>query len=98
MAKYLSLWEMNPSSMPIDPAERSAMLGKLLEMTKKGLAEGGIKDWGIFPGGFAGYGLSEGSGTEALARALTFSPYVKFEVKQVLDINEVAQIMQSMKP
>ena len=95
MAKYLALWEMNLNAMPANPAERAAAIARMSEMTKKALDEGRIKDWGIFPGGNAGYGLSEGTGVEALTRALQFSPYVKFEVKQVLSIAEAIEAIKA---
>jgi hypothetical protein len=95
MAKYIALWEMNISAMPADPAQRSAAIIKMSEMTKKALEEGKIKDWGIFPGGNGGYGISEGTAVEALTRAMGFVPYIKFETRQVLSIDEAIQAMKA---
>ncbi len=98
MAKYLNLWEINIAAMPIDPAQRAAILGKLTEMTKKFVAGGKGRDWGIFPGSNAGYAMMEGTAAEALSSAMQFNPYVKSNIQQVLSIDEAAQVMQAMQP
>ncbi len=96
MAKTLNLWEMDTSRMPTDPNERAALLGKLIEMTKKMMAEGQILDWGILAGGGGGYAIAEGTEADALKRVMQFTPYIKFQVQPVLSIDEVAEVMKSL--
>jgi hypothetical protein len=86
MAKSLNLWEVVPGTMPTDPKERGAILGKMGEMTKKMMDDGLVLDWGVFPGGSAGYA------------SMAFAPYYKFEIRQVLSLAEAMQAMQSMQP
>jgi len=96
MSKYITLWEMDNSKMPIDPNERAALLGKMTEMTKKMLGEGKITDWGIFAEGNAGYSISKGTEADVLKRVMQFMPYCKFQVHPVLSIDEVTELMKSV--
>ena len=96
MSKFLFLWESVPGYTPADPNERAALLGKLMEMTKKALDEGQITDWGLFAGGGAGYGIGAGTESDALRGAMQFAPYIKFTVHPVLSLKEVGEVMKSM--
>ncbi len=96
MSKVLILWESNLNILPIDPAEQAAIFGRLAGITKKALDSGKVKDWGIFPGGHAGYSIADESSSETLTRALQFSPYIKLTVQPVLSLPEVMKVMQSM--
>jgi hypothetical protein len=96
MSKFLFMWESNTNLMPVDPAERAALLGKMMEMTKKALDEGQITDWGLFASGAAGYGLGEGTAADALKGCMQFAPYIKFTVHPVLSLKEAGEVMKSM--
>ena len=96
MPKVLNLWEMDNSRMPTDPTERAALIGKLMEMTKKMLDEGKIQDWGVFAGGGAGYGIGDMSAMDTLKNSMQFAPYVKFHPQQALSIDEAAEVMKSL--
>ena len=97
MPKFINLWELDNSKMPTDPNEREALIGKLREMTKKMLDEGQITDWGIFAGGGAGYGIAEGTAADVLKRTMQFAPYVKFHAHPVLSIDEMGEVMKSLR-
>ena len=97
MSKFLNLWEMDYSRMPADPKERMAMQKKQLEAVIKMLNEGEIIDWGIFPGGGSGFGISEGTEADALRRAMQFIPYAKFQTFPVLSASEVVEVMKSLQ-
>jgi hypothetical protein len=96
MSKFLVLWEGVPGTMPIDPKQRAEVLGKTMELTKQGLNSGQVKDWGIFPGGNAGYAIGEGTDADMLKGSMQFSPYFKFTVHPVLSLQQVAEVMKSM--
>ena len=96
MAKYLITWESNMSMMPTDPKEQAAMRMKLLEMTKQNLKEGKISDWGIFLGGYKGYAIGQGSATDMAIGTAQFSPYVTFNVQEVLSVDEMLEAMKSL--
>ena len=40
MGKYLVLWQLDPSRLPVDPKERGTGWGVLMEMVKKDLEKG----------------------------------------------------------
>jgi hypothetical protein len=97
MAKYLNLWEVVPATMPTNSAERMALLSKMGQMTKKMMDDGLVLDWGVFPGGGAGYAISAGELTDGLKASMAFAPYYKFEIRPVLSLAETMQAMQSMQ-
>ena len=97
MAKFINLWEGDASKMPADPRQRAEIFGKLIEMTKKMLAEGKISDWGQFAGGGGGYVIAEGTAMDILKMQMLFAPYIKSHVHPVLSVDEVAEVMKSMK-
>jgi len=98
MAKYLNLWEVVPGTMPTDPRERGAVLGKMAEMTKKMMDDGLVLDWGVFSSGSAGYAISAGEPMDGLKAAMMFAPYYKFEIRPVLSLAEAMQALQSLQP
>ena len=96
MAKYLITWESDISRVPADPKERVAMRMKMLEMTKQNLKEGKISDWGIFLGGYKGYAVGEGSAVDMAIGTAQFSPYVTFNVEEVLSVDEMLEATKSL--
>ena len=55
MGRYLSLWEIDKSKIPVDPKERGGGWSLLMAMVKESLEKGGTKDWGAFVGETSGY-------------------------------------------
>ena len=97
MPKTINLWEVDSSRMSTDPKERVATMAKMLEMTKKMLDAGEITDWGIFAGGGGGYVIGERPAAEVLKSTLGFAPHIKSHVYPVLSIDEVAEVMKSLR-
>ncbi len=94
VAKYLITWEVDMSRIPTDPKERTAMRMKMLEMTKQNLKGGKIIDWGTSLGGYQGYAIGQGSAIDmAMAQ---FSPYVTFNIQEVLSVDEMLEAMNSL--
>jgi hypothetical protein len=91
MAKYYFRWQWNPQITITNPEERAKLLFSLLEMTKQDLQTGKLKDWGTVPGESSGEVASE---TDLLTDSLKFMPYVNFEVKPVLTVD---QTLESIK-
>jgi len=95
MAKYYFRWQWNPQITITNPEERAKLLFSLLEMTKQDLQTGKLKDWGTVPGESSGYAIKEvASETDLLTDSLKFMPYVNFEVKPVLTVD---QTLESIK-
>ena len=48
MGKYLVLWRVVQTQIPIDPKERGEGWGMLMAMVRKDIEKGITKDWGAF--------------------------------------------------
>ena len=98
MAKYLILLKIHNERFPTDPKEYMKALSPMLDLTKKDLKEGKLRDWGYFVGGNGGYAISEQTPEEITTVAMRMSPYVDFEVHQVLGISDLENMLKSMIP
>ena len=94
---YLILWESTPALMQIDQQERMKLIMSHIEMTKKDLGTGDIKMWGVSPAGGQGYSIAEGDVKKIMAELMKYTPYYKFEVKPMLSVEEVTEVMKSMQ-
>jgi len=92
MAKYYLRWQMNPQITITNPEERAKLIMSLLEMTKQDLQAGKVKDWGTVPGEASGYAIKEAaSEIDILTDAVKFMPYVNFDVKPVLTVDQTME-------
>ena len=92
MSKFYVRWQTNPQMIPSIPEERRKVLLSLLEMVKQDIKAGKIRDWGNVPGESAGYLImEEASETDLLASLLKFMPYVGFEVKPILNVDQTIE-------
>lgn len=98
MPKYLNIWEMDTSKMPTDPNERMMLIKKMSDMTKQWLKERPGSQWGMSLDGSHGFALSSGTGTwQDIAKStMSFAPYVKSKVFQVISIEESDEVLKSM--
>jgi hypothetical protein len=96
MTMFLLLWEADLSRAPLDLKERLAGWTKLLNMVKDDLESGRLKDWGSFPGEYAGYAIMEGTELEVLIGTERYAPYVQFETHSVLSLSQVLEGMKAL--
>jgi hypothetical protein len=89
MAKYLLLWEINREFMPEDPKEASALVVSMAEKVKRGIEDGRTVDWGMFIDGDQGYSISQLEPQDLYLRLQQFWPYVRFEVHEVLSVDDL---------
>jgi hypothetical protein len=94
MGKYLLLWEVDQTKIPIDPKERAAGWSMLMAMVRKDFEKGVTKDWGAFVGENNGYAIDEGTELEVLN---TISQYVPFCIFKVYPIATESQINEMIK-
>lgn len=95
MAKYYLRWQWNPQITITNPEERAKLLFSMLEMTKQDLQSGKLKDWGTVPGETTGYAIKEAaSETDVLTDAVKFLPYINFEVKPVLTVDQTVEALK----
>ncbi len=96
--KYFTLWELETSKMPTDPAERAQRSAKMNEMTRQYLKDNPGSDWGIFIGESGGYGIGGKSPQDIIKLGFMFAPYIKFKVYQAASIDELWDVMKAMMP
>ncbi len=93
----LILWEMNESLIPSDPEEGMKFHMGNLERVKEGLETGGLKMWGVSPGGNKGFAITEVEGKELFAMTSAWAPYVRFKVKPMISADEAIEVMKGMQ-
>ncbi len=98
MPRYLNLWEVDTTKMPTDPNERMMVIKKMNDMTKQTLKDHPGSMWGLSLDGLQGYSLSSPTATwQDMTKIMRmFSPYVKFKVLQVIDIDENGEVLKAM--
>jgi hypothetical protein len=96
MGKYLLLWEMDRTKIPVSPKERGVGTGMLLEMVKQDIKKGITKDWGVFVGEHAGYAVVEGTEVEILNNIQQFTPFVYFRVHPIGSVTQVEEMIKTL--
>jgi len=77
--------------MPVDPEERAKLWLKMLDMVKADMKSGAITAWGVCYDASVGYAFSELSPEDLYTTMLKWMPYVVFDVKPVLDVDQVIE-------
>jgi hypothetical protein len=83
MARYLILWEVDQTRIPINPKERGAGFAALMKMVRQDREKGLTKDWGAFVGEDRGYSINEGSELEVMKGLQQYVPFVRFQVHPI---------------
>ena len=96
MAKFLMLWEVDTTRVPIDPKERGAGWGALIAMVKQDLEKGRLKDWGAFVGEINGYAVAEGTELEIGNMVQQYIPFVNFKTHPIASVDQVDQITKAL--
>ena len=96
MARYLLLWELDMSRVPVGREERGVGWTILMAMVKEDLREGALKDWGSFVGELKGYAVAEGTEVEIGTFMQRYVPYVRFETHAVGTVSQVEEIIKSL--
>ncbi|MGZ3493900.1 MAG: hypothetical protein ACXWM6_04265 [Thermodesulfobacteriota bacterium] len=96
MGKYLMLWEIDTTKLPVSPKERGAGWKALMEIVKQDMKKGITKDWGAFVGELRGYSIGEGSEVELMNTLQQFSPFVHFKVHPISSVSQVEEMIKDM--
>ena len=97
MTKYFMTWEVDPSKAPVDPKERGALWGGMVEMVKQEIRDGITSDWGCFVGETRGYSVGGDQSALDLAKTLQqFYPFVTFNVHEVLSVDDIGEVAKSL--
>ncbi len=96
MGRYLLLWELDRSKIPVDFKERGEAWAQLTGMCKQQMKEGNMKDWGAFIGEMNGYMVVEGTEAEVGISIQPFTPYVFFETHPIASLSQLDEIINSL--
>ena len=89
MPKFHVKWELNPHMTPASAEERVKLWLSMLEMVKKEMQTGKLVDWGHNGDSSGGYAVWDGvSEEEMFTSMLKYMPYVDFDSKPVLSVDE----------
>jgi hypothetical protein len=101
MAKFYMRWQLNPMLVSTNPEERTKQWMMMLEMVRAELKSGTMKDWGICSDASAGYAFAETDEKSLHASILKWMPYIHFDIKPVLTVDEcianIKQVAAAMK-
>ncbi len=96
MGKYLSLWEIDRTKIPMDPKERGIGFDMLMEMVKQDMKKGITKDWGAFVGEFHGYSILEGTEVEIMNQVQKYTPFVYFKVHPIASVAQAEEMIKAL--
>ena len=96
MARYLVLWEVDQSRVPVDAKERSGAWSVLMAMVRQEREAGMIKDWGTFVGEINGFAVYEGTEVEVGSALMKYAPYVSFKVHPLASESQTNEIVKSL--
>ena len=96
MGKYLLLWELDQTKIPISPQDRANGWSPMLDMVKEDLEKGSLKDWGAFVGEGGGYAVAEGTELEIHTMVQKWSPFVLFKVHSLVALSQVQEMTKGL--
>ncbi len=96
MGKYLVLWEVDNTKIPIDAKERGAAWGVLMAMVRQDIEKGLTTSWGAFVGETKGYGVYEGTELEVMNALQQYVPFVIFKVHPVASESQVNEMIKAL--
>jgi len=96
MGKYLLLWEIDPTKIPVDLKERGSDFSALVKAIKKDIKAGTLRDWGLFVGEHNGYSVVEGTEVEVIKAARRYTPFVCFEAHPIASLNHTGEMIKAL--
>ncbi len=91
MPKFLIKWKINAQMLPSDPEERMKILQSMNEMVKDLLNSYEGMEWGEYCDLSGGYTICEANEAELYTNLMLSWPYVEFDAKPVLTIDQVIE-------
>lgn len=97
MGRYLLLWEIDRTKIPLDIKERGIGFEMLLGIVNDDIKKGITKDWGAYVGEYKGYSVVEGTEVDVINQLERFSPFVIFSVHPIASVANVGEMIKVMK-
>jgi hypothetical protein len=96
MGKYLVLWEVVQTQIPVDPKERGEGWGMLMAMVRQDIEKGLTKDWGAIVGETNGYFVAEGAELEVMNSIQQYVPFCTFKVYPIATESQVNDMIKAL--
>ena len=96
MGKYLVLWEIDVTKIPIGRKDRGMGWVGLLNMVKEEMKQGITKEWGTFVGETNGFSIMEGTEVEISNTLQNYVPFGIFKVKQILSVEQTEEVIKAL--
>jgi len=96
MAKYLVIWEMDGTKVPIDRKERAAVWTPMLDMVEQDMNKGVLKDWGSYTGELRGFAVAEGTRIEIDNMVQQYVPFVDFTLHELTSLSEMREVNKNL--
>jgi hypothetical protein len=96
MGKYLVLWELDWTKIPLSPKERGDGFNMLMEVVKKDIKKGITKEWGVFVGEHRGYSVNEGTEVEVMNQMQQYIPYCYFKVHPIASVAQTEEMITTL--
>ena len=97
MGKYLVLWEIDASRLPISRKERAAGWKALMNFIKEDIKDGVTLEWGSFVGELKGFAINEGDEVDLNVRLQKYSPFVSFKLHAITGVEQAEQLIEEME-
>lgn len=93
MARFLFYWRRNSiAPWPTDPSEVMKLSEWIYTTLDDFIEKGEIEDFGYFPDGQSGYGISKGETLDIFKLTRMFQPYVLFKVHEIIPYEKAKEI------
>jgi hypothetical protein len=96
MGRYLVLWEMDQTKVPISPQERGTGWAALTDIIREDMKKGITKDFGTFVGELRGYSVMEGTEAEIGNSLQQFVPFAIFNVHAVASLEQTNELIKAL--
>ena len=96
MGRYLVLWEVDQTRIPIDPKERGDAWAVFMAMVRKDMEKGLTKERGSFVGETSGFSINEGTELEVMNALQQYVPYVFYEVHPLASVSQVEEMIKAL--
>lgn len=97
MARFLVLWRQNLAApWPADPSKGLRLNEMMMAGIENLMKKGEIEEFGFFPDGMSGYGISKGETTDVYRRVSMFQPFITVEVHEIIPFQKGREISMAV--
>lgn len=94
MSKFYIKWRKNQYTIPTNFEEQVKLWMTLLEWVKADIKAGLFTEWGACCDSASGYCITEGDEVSLHAQILKYQPFIVFDIKPVLSVDQTFESIQ----